>query len=388
MNKNLSTLSQLLTSLNLEFNNIDTVTIDGCDPILPSPFLIGQAGAIALAGVGYLASELWYLKTTHRQKVSISVRDAALAQRSHQYMRLLDRDNDALWDPLSGFYETKDSRWIQFHCNFPHHKEGILRILNCKDSKEAVIKATKKFDAAFLEQTLQTSGMCAAMVRTVDEWQNHPQYQALKDLAIIEITKLQNSEPIKLQEGQAPLSNIKVIDLTRVIAGPICTRTLAEHGADVTLVTSPHLPNIMPLVIEMGHGKKSIHLDLNQEGDCKKLRVLVEDCDIFCQSYRPGGLDAKGFSPQYLSKLNPHLIYVSVDAYSHVGPWSSYHGFDTLVQSATGIAWEQGNENAPQHLPAQTLDYVTGYFGALGAMEALRRRTIEGGELSCACVPG
>ena len=369
----------ILQSINLPINEINNVSIKGQDPILPTPFLVGETGAATLAAIGYLASEIWHLKTKERQNIAISVRDAAIAQKSHQYIKTLDGVTQNLWDPISGLYQTKDKRWIQFHCNFPHHKAGVLELLKCQDNKEAVTNATQNFNADYLEEALSNAGMCAAMVRTDKEWQNHPQFQATKNLPIIEITKIGDSEPEKMPIGDRPLSNIKVLDLTRVIAGPVCGRTLAEHGADVLLVTSPKLPYIMPLVIDTGHGKLSLYLDLTDKSERDKLLKLAKKSDIFCQSYRPGGLDALGFSPNELAKIRPGIIYVNFSAYSNLGPWANKHGFDSLLQSVTGIALEQGTAEKPEHLPAQSLDYLTGYFGALGAMEALRRRAIDGG---------
>ncbi len=370
--------TSILESIGYSHIDTDRIEIYGTDPILPTPFFIGEAGASALAAVGYVSSELWALKTNSRQRIEISVKDAALAQRSHHYLTSLTPGDFVFWDTISGFYQTQDNRFIQFHCNFPHHKQGVLDLLGCKDDKEDVARAAKTFQALYMEETLQSSGMCARIVRSGEEWKNHPQYQAIKDLPIIEIIKLGDSSAQKLPEGERPLSGIQVLDLTRIIAGPVCGKTLAEHGADVLLITSPHLPFIRPLVIDTGHGKKAAHLDLNALEDKEKLKKLVKNADIFCQSYRPYGLCEKGFSPEDVSQINPSIIYVTFDAYTHLGPWSMDHGFDSLVQSATGIALEQG-DGFPEHLPAQSLDYLTGYFGALGTMEALRRRAIHGG---------
>ena len=372
-------LQDSLRSVGILNPNLSDVNMDGRDPILPSPFLIGEAGAAAIAAVGYGAAELYRLKTGFSQKISISVRNAAIAQRSHNYVRVIDGNNDPLWDPISGFYKTKDHRWIQFHCNFAHHKAGILSLLKCEDNPEVVSMATKHLLAEELEEKLCANGMTCAMVRSSDEWLAHKQHLAMKNLPLLEIIKTADS-PIKLMpKGDRPLSGIKVLDLTRVIAGPICGRTFAEHGADVTLVSSPNLPYILPLVMDTGHGKSSIFLDLNKNNDSQALMDLAQDADIFCQSYRPGGLDAKGFSYEALKARNPSIIYVTFSAYSHLGPWADRHGYDSLVQSATGIAYEQGNRTKPQHLPAQALDYITGYLAAFGAMEALRRRAIYGG---------
>lgn len=374
----LTIFSDILKSVGIT-DKVENVVINGEDPILPSPFMIGEAGAAALAAVGYLAAELRYMKTKTRQQVSISVRDAAIAQRSHEYLNVLDGTMQDLWNPISGFYQTQDNRWIQLHCNFPHHLQGVIALLGCENNKASVTEAVKNWRADVLEQMLANNGMCAAIVRTNQEWESHPQAQAIQSLPLLEIIKIGNSKPEYKATGNRPLSGIRMLDLSRVIAGPICGRTLAEHGATVMLVSSPNLPFIMPLVMDSGHGKLSSYLNLENAAEKEQLNRLIRDADIFSQSYRPGGLAEKGFSPKEVARLRPGIIYVSLSAYSHVGPWSNRHGFDTLVQSATGIAYEQGEGLRPQHLPAQSLDYITGYLAAFGAMEALRRRAIAGG---------
>ncbi|MGV2432051.1 MAG UNVERIFIED_CONTAM: CoA transferase [Rickettsiaceae bacterium] len=338
----------IIRVLGLNNRKIDNVLIYDKDPILPSPYFIGESGSSALATIGYIASELWVLKKHKRQKIMISVKDAAIAQRSHQYVRRLDGKLADLWDPISGFYETKDNKWIQFHCNFAHHKAGILNLLGCDDIKEEVRKFTKSFDGEYLETTLSERGMCASLVRTSKEWETHPQSKAISSLPLIEIVKIGNFKPKQLPSVMRPLSGIKVLDLTRIIAGPVCGKTLAEHGADVVLVNSPNLPNIEPLVIDTGHGKESLHCDMNNERDRQNLTDLIKKCDIFSQSYRPGSLHEKGFSPSDLVSINPNIIYVDFSPYSHVGPWNLHHGFDSLVQSVSGIANVQGGA-IPKH---------------------------------------
>lgn len=376
--------SIILNSVGLNTDDIDNVCIEGKDPVLPSPFLIGEAGAAALAAVGYAASELWYLKTKRHQQVSIKVKEAAIAQRSHEYLQVLDSEKQELWSPISGFYQTQDNRWIQFHCNFPDHLQGVLTLLGCSNDKAAVTTVVKNWHADELEETLSSQDMCAAIVRSPEEWQSLPQAKAIETLPLMEIIKIGNSNREPLPQGNRPLSGIKALDLSRVIAGPICGRTLAEHGATVMLISSPTLPSILPLVMDTGHGKLSAFLDLNKIEDKEKLIELIKTADIFSQSYRPGGLASRGFSPEELAQLRPGIIYISFSAYSHKGPWANRHGYDSLVQFATGIVYEQTQSLAikpfkPQHLPAQSLDYITGYLAAFGAMEALRRRAIEGG---------
>ncbi len=362
-------------------DHVDNVAISGHDPILPSPFLIGEAGAAAIAVIGYLASELWILKNHQAQHIAVTVADAAITQRSHEYLKIIDGENQDLWSPISGFYQTQDNGWIQFHCNFPHHQRGVISLLGCEENKAAVADAVKHWQAAQLEDQLATLGMCAAIVRAPDEWRFHPQAQAIANLPLMEIIKIGDSAPEPLPTtGTKPLSGINVLDLTRVIAGPICGKALAEQGATVMLVSSPNLPSILPLVMDTGFGKLSTFLDLNDNEDKSQLIQLIKKADIFSQSYRPGGLANKGFSPEELAKIRPGIIYISFSAYSHSGPWATRHGYDSLVQSATGIVSEQsGDSKTPKHLPAQSLDYITGFLATAGAMEALRRRALEGG---------
>lgn len=359
----------VLRLLGSPIDHVDNVTIIGTDPILPSPFLIGEAGAAIIAVIGYLSSELWILKNHKAQKINVTVKDAAIAQRSHEYINVIDGDNQDLWSPISGFYQTQDNRWIQLHCNFPHHQQGVISLLGCEDNKSSVSDAVKNWQALALEEALANLGLCASIVRAPDEWQRHPQSQVIEALPLIEIIKIGSSKPEPLPMGNRPLSGINVLDLTRVIAGPVCGKTLAEHGATVMLISSPELPSILPLVMDTGFGKLSAYLDLNKNKDKDHLIQLIKKTDIFAQSYRPGGLVERGFSPEVLAAYRPGIIYISFSAYSHVGPWAGRHGYDSLVQSATGVVYEQSDLNRPKHLPAQSLDYITGFLASAGAME-------------------
>ncbi len=380
------TLSEFLKTAgvkdkDLSAESLSHIKILGQDPILPTPFKIGELGALALAALGYSIAEISFLQTGERQNVEIEVKKSVLVQRSHQYFRILNAETPGGWDPLSGFYRCKDQQWIQLHCNFPHHRQGVIDVLGCTDDKAAVTEAIlNNWSAESLETILCDRGLCASKVRSASEWAEHPQSQAIAHLPVLEIIKVGDSPRECFQKSARPLSGIKVLDLSRVIAGPVCARTLAEHGATVLHISSPHLPSIAPLVMDTGHGKHSAFLDLNQAADHQRLIELTQTADVFLQAYRPGGLNEKGFSLEDLVKVRPGIIYVELSAYSHLGPWSKRHGYDTLVQSATGIADEQGaSENCPKHLPAQTLDYVAGYLSAFGVAEALRRRALEGG---------
>jgi crotonobetainyl-CoA:carnitine CoA-transferase CaiB-like acyl-CoA transferase len=175
-----------------------------------------------------------------------------------------------------------------------------------------------------------------------------------------------------------------VLDLTRVLAGPTCARTLAEHGADVLKITGAHLPNLGYQEFDTGHGKLSAQLDLREPRDVDVLRGLVREADVFSQGYRPGTLGMRGLSPEELAAIRPGLVYVSLCAFSHAGPWASRRGFDTVVQTVSGITSRQaevvpGKTAGPQFYPVSAIDYCTGYLMAFGAMVALARRAREGG---------
>jgi crotonobetainyl-CoA:carnitine CoA-transferase CaiB-like acyl-CoA transferase len=202
-------------------------------------------------------------------------------------------------------------------------------------------------------------------------------------LPLLEIVKIGDAPPEQLPEGDRPLSGIRVLDLTRV-AGPTCARTLAEHGADALKITASHIAARDDHEYDTGHGKLSARLDLRQPHDLDTLKGLVRDGDVFSQGYRPGTLANRGLSAEELVAVRPGLVYVSLCAFSHKGPWASRRGFDTVVQNVSGITTRQrelfpGAEPGPQFYPVSAIDCLTGYLMATGAMVALARRAREGG---------
>lgn len=372
-------LAGILDTVGFDAIPADHVAFSGSDPILPSNFLIGTGGAATIAATGLAAADLWELRTGRRQDVAMDLRTAAMAMRSARYTRKVGGEASGGMADISDFYPCGDGRWVQLHCNFPHHREGTLKILGCEGTKEAVAKALQDWKAAELEDTLVRADMCCTMTRTNAEWEATPHYAAVSKLPLMEITRIGDSDPEPLPDGDRPLSGIRALDLTRVLAGPTSGRTLAEHGADVMRISGPHLPFHPALVIDTGHGKLAAHVDLRDEAGCETLRGLVREGDIFTQGYRPGTLSARGFGPEDLAEVRPGIVYVSLCAYGREGAWKDRRGYDTLVQNATGICDEQGGGERPRHLPVSMLDYASGYLMAFGAMAALGRRAREGG---------
>jgi crotonobetainyl-CoA:carnitine CoA-transferase CaiB-like acyl-CoA transferase len=356
----------------------------GADPILPTPFRIGETSAAALAAVGLAVSDLWALRTGRGQDIAVDTRQATASLRSGHYLKMDGSEVSTERNTIMGVYPAKNGRWSYLHCNFPNHRAAALSVLGVPEEREAVRQAVAKWDALELEEAIIAARGAGGMVRTVDEWAKHPQAAAIASLPLMEIVKIGDSAPEKLPDGDRPLSGIRVLDLTRVLAGPTCARTLAEHGADVLKITGKHLPNIGYQEYDTGHGKLSAHLDLREPREVEILRELVRETDVFSQGYRPGTLGGRGFSPEALAELRPGIVFVSLCAFSHVGPWASRRGFDTVVQTVSGITNRQGElfpgaSPGPQFYPVSAIDYLTGYLMAFGAMVALARRVREGG---------
>jgi crotonobetainyl-CoA:carnitine CoA-transferase CaiB-like acyl-CoA transferase len=362
----------------------------GADPILPTSFKIGETSAACLAAIGLAVGDLWELRTGRKQEAAVDARRATASLRSGHYLKMEKAEVSHERNPVMGMYPAKDGRWSYIHANFPNHRAAALQVLGVPEEKEAVRQAVAKWDALELEEAIIAAKGAGGMVRTMAEWAKHPQAQALAALPLFEIVKIGDGPPEKLPDGDRPLSGIRVLDLTRVLAGPSSTRTLAEHGADVLKITAAHLPNLGYQEFDTGHGKLSAQLDLRDPKQLATLKDLARETDVFVQGYRPGTLSDRGLSPEELAKARPGLVYVSLCAFSHVGPWASRRGFDTVVQNVSGITWRQGElfpgkEPGPQFYPVSAIDYLTGYLMAFGALVALARRAREGGSWLVRC---
>ncbi len=350
----------------------------GSDPVFPTPYQVGTAGAAVLGAVGLAAANLWRLKTHRQQKVAVEVRQAAAAMRSARYLRIDGKPPKEAWDPLSGYYPVKDGRWVSIHCNFSNHREAAMKVLGNPADRAAAEAASRNWDGLALEDAIHAAKGCAGLARHATEWAQHPHSMAVAAQPLLEITKIGESKPEPLPNGSRPLSGVRVLDLTRVLAGPTCARTLAEHGADVLKIAGPHLPDSGSSEFDTGIGKLQAFLDLRTPAGIDALRGLLKDGDVFSQSFRPGTLAARGFSPEQAAALRPGIVYVTLSAWGTEGPWRDRRGFDSIVQTVSGMAYAQGSEK-PKLMPVSVIDYVSGYLMAFGAMVALARRETEGG---------
>ncbi|MFD9961674.1 CoA transferase [Amycolatopsis sp. NPDC058986] len=371
----------------------DEVTISGSDPLFASPFRIGATLADALAARAVAANDLWELRTGRRQRIAVDVRAAAATALGGEDMTLV-RDASGEYRPaplspdvehmvsLTQPWRTADDRWFVPHFNLPHLERRVLDVLRCEATPASVEAAVRTWKAEDLEDAIAAADACGGIVRTAGEWLTHPHGAHLASRPVVEITRIGDSAPEPLPGGGEPLSGIRVLDLTRILAGPTAGLSMAEHGADVLMVTAPHLPQVPPFVRDTSHGKRSTYLDFTKPDEAARLRDLTRDADVFIEGYRPHRLEAHGFGAEELARLRPGLVYVSVNCFGSGGPFGARAGWDQVAQAVTGICDIQGaamNAGRPRLTPVYLCDFLTGFLAGFGAMLALARRSREGG---------
>ncbi|MDB5619153.1 CoA transferase [Tardiphaga sp.] len=382
MQSPLDLLADLWASTGGDAAALDGVTLTGEEPQLPSSFRVGAAAQISIAAAGLAAAEIWKQRSGQSQQISVDMRHAVVECRSERYLQRDSAPPPSLWDPIAGVYQTGDGRFVRLHTNFPHHRDAVCRVLNCAPEREAVQAALRHWNGEAFETAAYAAGGVVALMRSHEQWMALPQAASIAALPLVEITRTGEAAPKPWPAGDRPLAGLRVLDLSRVIAGPVAGRTWAAHGAEVMLVSGPQLPAIPWLTIDTGRGKLSSFIDLTTRQGLDTLRALLPQADIFSQGYRPNALAALGLSPQHVAAISPGIVYVSLSAYGRAGPWSDRRGFDSLVQCATGFNHAEGQAAGvagPKELPAQILDHATGYLMAFGAMMARARQAREGG---------
>jgi crotonobetainyl-CoA:carnitine CoA-transferase CaiB-like acyl-CoA transferase len=376
-------LAGLWTQLGLPPVLLDDARLAGADPVLPSSFALGTAAQATIAASGLAAAAIHHLRGGPRQTVAVDMRHAVTEFNSEDWMTADGTARGDGWDRIAGLYPCRDGRWVRLHTNFPHHRAGVLTLLDCGYDRAEVASALLQRDAIAFEDAAAEAGLCVTAQRSFAEWDAHPQGRAVQAEPLIAIERIGDAPPRPLPAvADRPLAGVRVLDLTRVIAGPVCGRTLAAHGAEVLLITAPHLFNPAPLAIDTGRGKRSAYLDLRQADARATLTGLLAEADIFVQGYRKGAIAGYGFGPEQAAALRPGIVYVSLCAFGFTGPWAGRRGFDSLTQTASGFNTaeaEAAGEAKPRALPVQALDHASGYLLAAGTLAALHRRATEGG---------
>jgi hypothetical protein len=363
-----SLVSAIWDTLDLPVSSLDGLHLERSDA-LPSVFPVTELAAATIGAASLAVSELVGLSSA-APAVTVDRRLASLW--FGWSIRPLGWEVPPAWDAMAGDYRAADG-WIRLHTNAPRHRAATMRVLGCKEERGAVAGAVEAWPADALEQAVVSAGGCAAAMRTTREWANHPQGHAVAAEPLIAFT-VTAAAPITWRPSpDRPLDGLRVLDLTRVLAGPIATRFLAGWGADVLRIDPPGWDE-PGVVAEVTLGKQCARLDLHAAADRDTFEHLLAQADVLVHGYRPGALDALGYDDARRRTIRPGLIDVALNAYGWSGPWRARRGFDSLVQmsvgiAAAGMAWQRADRPVP--LPVQALDHATGYLMAAAVVRGL-----------------
>jgi hypothetical protein len=356
---------------------LENVRVTGAGA-LPSVYPVTDLATAAIGAAGAAIAELLALKTGAVPNIAVDRRLASMWFASS--LRPIGWQVPPVWHPVAGDYLASDT-WIRLHANYPRHRRIALEVLGCPAERTAVAEAVSSWQAANLEQAIVGRGGCAAQLRSRTEWAHHPQGSAVAVEPLLHSANTTSGpSPGWRIESPHPLGGVRVLDLTRVLAGPVATRFLAGFGATVLRVDPPDWeePGIAP---EMTVGKRCARLDLHCAEERQHLCDLLASADVFVHGYRADALEKLGLGPEQLDALRPGLVDISLNAYGWSGPWRNRRGFDSLVQMSSGIA-EAGmrvsRRQSPVSLPVQALDHATGYILAAAAVRGLAARLTSG----------
>jgi crotonobetainyl-CoA:carnitine CoA-transferase CaiB-like acyl-CoA transferase len=339
-------LRQAWSALGGERSLLDRIEVIGNGVgLLPSRLAALPAMVAAVSAATLGASVLDAARQAHSpESVVIDVEHVAVAACSERYARMDGSAQADLFAPLSRFWRTADG-WLRLHANYPWHQERALKLLGCENRPDAVGDAIRSWQGHALEDALAEVDALGSAVRTRREWQAHPQGSAVATQPLVDT--MAGGRGRAATAGGRWADGLRVVDLTRVIAGPVATRTLAAWGADVLRLGSPHLPEIESQALDMLPGKRSALLDVSGPPGRARLEELLAAADVLVQGYRPGALARYGLASEELSERHPHLSVVTLSAWGREGPWAARRGFDTLVQCSTGIAEDEGSAEKP-----------------------------------------
>ncbi len=355
----------------------ETVAYTGAGS-LPAIFAVTDLAAASVGAAALAVAELVALR--HGDTPTLQVDRRLASFWFDASLRPVGWKLPPVWDAIAGDYEAADG-WIRLHTNAPHHRAAALRVLGCEGDRPSVAEAVARWRALDLENAIVEHKGCAAQMRSLEEWAGHPQGAAVAIEPLVWRTPAPAADPPTwMLPRDRPLRGVRVLDMTRIIAGPVATRFLAGYGAEVLRLDPPGWdePVAAP---ELTLGKRCARLDLRSTEGRRTFRQLLRDADVLVHGYRADALSALGFDAEQRRRINPALVDVSLDAYGWTGPWKTRRGFDSLVQMSCGIAdagMRQLGQPRPTPLPVQALDHATGYIMAAAAVRGLVERLRSG----------
>ncbi|MGB8942389.1 MAG: CoA transferase [Streptomyces sp.] len=375
--------SQAWAALGADSSLLDRVSYGGPSGGLPARLPVMELARATVAVCSLAAAELTSVRTG-RPVPRVRVDDEAVAT-AFLSDRLVRVDGRAwsTFSPLSRFWRATDG-WVRTHANYPHHRARLLAALGAsgnadEEAVDAVAQAIAGLAAREVEESVYAAGGLAVAVRGPEAWAKSEQGVMVAGQPLLTTARIDDAPERLLAHAALPCAGLRVLDLTRVLAGPVATRTLALLGADVLRIDAPQLPESQEAHNDTGMGKRSTTLDLRQGSDRRLFEELLDAADVVVTGYRPGALEWFGLTPEALAERRPGLVIAQLSAWGRYGPWRERRGFDSLVQVATGIAELEGSPDSPGTLPAQALDHGTGYLLAAGVLRALTEQHRTGG---------
>jgi len=347
---------------------------------LPSTFRVTDLAAASVAAAGCALADLVKGACPGASKPDLTVDRRFASFWFGWSLRPDGWEVPSVWDPIAGDYQASDG-WIRLHTNAPHHRDAAVGVLGCTPDRESVAAAVSKWRADELETAIVANHGAAAAMRSRQVWADHPQGRAVNSEPLVHSELHQADRPwTRPLDPSRPLAGVRVLDLTRVLAGPVAGRFLAAYGASVLRIDPPswNEPGVIP---EVTLGKRCAGLDLTLSQDRQVFERLLAECNILLLGYRPGAMENRGYGAAERRAINPDLIDVSLCAYGWTGPWKTRRGFDSLLQMSSGIAdtgmhWAHAEKPTP--LPVQALDHATGYLMAAAALTGLSARIEDG----------
>lgn len=384
MNSSISTgASQAWVALGADSSLLDRVSYSGPSGGLPARLPVMELARATVAVCSLAAAELTSERTGRPvPRVRVDDESVAAAFLSDRLVRV-DGQAWSTFAPLSRFWRAADG-WVRTHANYPHHRARLLAALGVpgnigEEAMDAVAGAIAGHAALEVEETVYAAGGLAVAARSPEEWAKSTQGALVAGKPLLTTTRVNDAPGRMLGDAALPCAGLRVLDLTRVLAGPVATRTLALLGADVLRIDAPQLPESQEAHNDTGMGKRSTTVDLGDATGRRVFEDLLDEADVVVTGYRPGALDPFGLTPEALAGRRPGLVIAQLSAWGHDGPWQGRRGFDSLVQVATGIAEFEGSSDSPGTLPAQALDHGTGYLLAAGVLRALTEQHRTGG---------
>jgi len=361
----------------------EVVTVTGPRAVLPAYFDVTGLATASVACATLAAAEFLAAREVSRpRRVSVDSRAACAAFAAEGLFTPVGWSLPEMWDPVAGNYRAEDG-WIRLHTNYPYHRAAVERVLGAGD-RAAVAAAALRWKAGDLEAAVVSAGGCAAVMRSRETWLASPPGAATATATPVVVSEHRlpagraaaESDP-PLSGTVSPFSGVRVLDMTRVIAGPVCTKFLAGYGAEVLRVDPPGFAEVPALLPETTAGKRTAALDLRLDPDRGIFETLLADADVLVTGLRADALAGLGYGDGTLTAINPALIIASLNAYGWDGPLRHRRGFDSLVQMSCGIAAAgalAAGRDEPFPLPVQALDHATGYLLAAEVGRALTRR--------------